>query len=313
MPPGKLRHLINWYKPNMTCQFDKRPWFCHRYFRVNGMKDEWGVWRDMPSGRPTILTHFPEFNQDHGHKGNPILDFYWFRTDSQLAIAGDTLIWDAHLNRLYIDSNRDEYRALCYKEYQRECNTCPGFNCGAECTDAGCCMECGLAECACDMGFTGYQCQMPRKQWKLKTLHIWSLVGIAAISDKEIVALKGEQSGGTEAGSECMNTISMGVCNIKDYPNPTDCPNPTNNYKYVISTYIFDMLIACGGDDMTASTMCYSQECYYLDCISQEWIRTTDMPMKVSREAETSFEMRSKEKFWWVSGGFTTDGSKSNM
>ncbi len=165
MPPGKLRHLINWFKPNMTCHYDKRPWFCHRYFRVNGIKDKWGVWRDMPSGRPSILTHFPEFNQDHGHPGkfirqrfSPMQNAHWYHF-----FAGDTLIWDAHLNRLYIDSEYDEYHALCYKEYQRECNTCPGFNCGAECTDAGCCTECGLAECACDYGFKGHQCEIPRK------------------------------------------------------------------------------------------------------------------------------------------------------
>ncbi len=119
----------------------------------------------------------------------------------------------------------------------------------------------------------------------------------------EIVVLKGEDSTPAESDSECMNTISMGVCDISDYPNPNDCNTPA--YKYVIATYIFDMLIGCGGDDTTAAQECYSKECFYLDFISQKWIEMSDMPMNVSREAETNIEMYGKEKFWWVTGGYT--------
>ena len=70
MPVGKLRNFKNYYEYNTTMDHDKMTWFCWgRYFRVNGIKDKRGVWREFPSGSPVIFSHFPEFQQNHGHSG----------------------------------------------------------------------------------------------------------------------------------------------------------------------------------------------------------------------------------------------------
>jgi hypothetical protein len=68
-----------------------------RYFLY--FTDTNGVWREYPSGSPVPFHHFPDFRAEHGD-------------------AGDTLIWDAHLNRLFIDNDHKEYHALCYRLYQ---------------------------------------------------------------------------------------------------------------------------------------------------------------------------------------------------
>ncbi len=47
----------------------------HRYFRVNGIKDEHGIWREYPSGSPVTFSHFPEFQPDHGHEGEYHIEF----------------------------------------------------------------------------------------------------------------------------------------------------------------------------------------------------------------------------------------------
>ena len=104
------------------------------------MKDEQGLWREYPSGRRISFHHFPEFRELHGGEG-------------------DTLIFDALENRLYIDDGKDKYHALCYRDYQKDCEQCAGFETGHECSDAGDCMS---NECHCDEGFTGSACQHER-------------------------------------------------------------------------------------------------------------------------------------------------------
>lgn len=105
------------------------------------MKDEYGVWREYPSGDRISFSHFPEFNELKGDEG-------------------DTLIWDALQNRLYIDDEHDEYHAICYRQYQRDCEQCQGFENGHECSDAGDCLS---GTCMCDVGFEGSSCQVARK------------------------------------------------------------------------------------------------------------------------------------------------------
>lgn len=138
IPVGKLRCMRNRYGQAMSSNEDD---FCHRYFRVNGIKSEDGYWREYPSGRRVSFTHFPEFHELHGG-------------------VGDTLVWDALENRLYIDSKQDKYSALCYRQYERECEQCAGFETGFECSEAGDCMN---HQCVCDMGFHGEECQHERK------------------------------------------------------------------------------------------------------------------------------------------------------
>jgi hypothetical protein len=100
MPVGKLRHFKNIYDYNEEVHRETDTEFCYTgYFRVNAIKDHHGVWREYPSGSPILFHHYPDFKPNHGR-------------------SGDTLIWDAHQNRLYIDNDRKEYHALCYREYE---------------------------------------------------------------------------------------------------------------------------------------------------------------------------------------------------
>ena len=51
------------------------------------------------SGNRVLFHHFPEFKPHHGG-------------------FGDTLVWDAFLNRLFIQSEYEEYEGLCYRYFQ---------------------------------------------------------------------------------------------------------------------------------------------------------------------------------------------------
>ena len=69
-----------------------------RFFRVNAVKDNEGVWREYNSNRRILFHQFPEFDPNHGS-------------------SGDTLVWDAFLNRLFIQHQDDQYKAMCYRDY----------------------------------------------------------------------------------------------------------------------------------------------------------------------------------------------------
>ena len=53
----------------------------------------------MLIGKRVQFHHYPEFKPLHG-------------------AFGDTLIWDAFENRLFIQSEYEEYAAICYRFYQ---------------------------------------------------------------------------------------------------------------------------------------------------------------------------------------------------
>ncbi len=236
-----------------------------------------------------------------------------------LHFVGDTLIWDAHLNRLYIDNRYDHYHALCYREYQRECQTCPGFNFGRECCDAGDCKKCAINECLCDQGFMGRQCEIPRKYARTHFTFMYIYLYIyetrtkalilnifSAIPDRDVVLVGGESD-----TSEKVNTISEGSCEIANY-----CDGMAN-CDWIISTFIFHphRLLACGGsaDDLTT----IGPECKFLDCESRpnKWIEFPMYPHDppVARQAETIIRKKGKDKYWWVTGGIdaaTADSSK---
>ena len=63
-------------------------------FRVNGRKDDLGVWREYITGNPVPFHHYPGFNDKSGR-------------------IGDTLIWDSKTNRLYTTDSREKFHALC--------------------------------------------------------------------------------------------------------------------------------------------------------------------------------------------------------
>lgn len=93
IPVGRLRCLRNRFSNTNNDDI------CGRFFRVNAIKDNQGVWREYPSGNRVLFHHFPDFDQKHGGHG-------------------DTLVWDAFLNRLFIQDEHDHYNALCFRDYQ---------------------------------------------------------------------------------------------------------------------------------------------------------------------------------------------------
>ena len=93
IPIGRLRCLRNRFSNTNNDDI------CGRFFRVNAIKDNQGVWREYPSGNRVLFHHFPEFDQKHGGHG-------------------DTLVWDAFLNRLFIQDEHDHFNALCFRDYQ---------------------------------------------------------------------------------------------------------------------------------------------------------------------------------------------------
>ena len=100
IPVGRLRCIRNRFKSTSGDDV------CGRFFRVNAIKDNRGVWREHPSGQRVEFHHYPEFDPLHGS-------------------AGDTLIWDAFLNRLYIDDQHDHYNAMCYRDYENGIKSLP--------------------------------------------------------------------------------------------------------------------------------------------------------------------------------------------
>ena len=93
IPIGRLRCLRNRFRDTSSDDI------CGRFFRINAIKDDMGIWREHPSGKRVSFSHYPEFNPLHGGEG-------------------DTLVWDAFLNRLFVQDEHDHYHALCYKDFQ---------------------------------------------------------------------------------------------------------------------------------------------------------------------------------------------------
>ena len=93
IPIGRLRCLRNRFQDTSSDDI------CGRFFRVNAIKDDMGVWREHPSGKRVSFSHYPEFNPLHGGEG-------------------DTLVWDAFLNRIFVQDEHDHYHALCYRDFQ---------------------------------------------------------------------------------------------------------------------------------------------------------------------------------------------------
>lgn len=72
---------------------------CGRYFRVNAIKNHKGEWKEFGSGNWVPLHHFPDFDPSHGK-------------------SGDTLVWDALVNRLIITESHEMYHSMCYREFE---------------------------------------------------------------------------------------------------------------------------------------------------------------------------------------------------
>lgn len=92
IPVGKLRCLRNFYNIDDNNEHD----MCHRYYHVNAIKDESGMWREYPGGHLVEFSHYPFFDTTSGHKG-------------------DSLAWDALENRLFVNHDNENFNALCYQ------------------------------------------------------------------------------------------------------------------------------------------------------------------------------------------------------
>merc|ERR1712156_507109 len=253
IPIGRLRCLRNRFGPAMK----NSDHFCKRYYRVNGMKDEQGLWREYPSGRRISFHHFPEFRPLHGGEG-------------------DTLIFDALENRLYIDDDKDKYHALCYRDYQKDCEQCAGFETGHECSDAGDCMS---NECHCDEGFTGSACQnepMPPKDFVQIGTYMPDTMNMSA---------------------QTFDTLTDGVCSIASYEEFS------GGIKGMMCDFAFGKGLCCGGIINTTSIL-YTDMCGVYDCFIDGWSRFHDLPKKLAYASAAVVKGETgRDMGWLVSGG----------
>jgi carbonic anhydrase len=265
IPVGKLRCLRNRFGSAMN----NDDHFCNRYYRVNGMKDEQGLWREYPSGRRVSFSHFPEFHEIHGSEG-------------------DTLIFDALQNRLYIDDGNDKYHALCFRDYQKDCEQCVGFETGHECSDAGYCMS---NQCSCDMGFSGTACQN------------------APIPPKDLTLIGRDiTTGPVETQSETYDTESNQGCNITSYESITQAAQD------MMCDFAFGKGFCCGGLIDLANNL-YTDMCTIYDCFLDSWSRFHDLPKKLTHASGAVVVGETgRDIGWLVSGGQeSNDGTDLNM
>jgi len=148
---GELRHFRNRYDYASEVTRHQHYFDDQRMFRVNGRKDDQGVWREYITGNPVPFHHYPGFNDKSGR-------------------IGDTLIWDSKTNRLYTTDSREKFHALCTTR-PKNCPKCPNVEWLNECSNAGDCLE---GVCHCDIGFEGHNCQIPPLEDSDKELLIFS-------------------------------------------------------------------------------------------------------------------------------------------
>jgi len=215
--------------------------FSKRYYRINAIKDEFNVWREYGGQRIMSFAHFPEFRPHHGG-------------------PGDTLIWDALQNDLYIENRRDDQYALCFHEEPKECHQCPGWEVGRECSNAGDCNNNDQeTDCDCDEGFDGKSCQ------------------VAPVPDVDIVVTGGD--GESSFLTETFDTASKQVCEISSFHEFTGGASSGGVLFGAMCDTVFGKGICCGG--VISSTIGLSNDCGFYDCFAHQWAMVHDMKFKV--------------------------------
>jgi len=96
---GMLRCLRNSFGYGLVAKRNEHN-ICGRFFRVNAIKNTRGEWREYGSGNWVPLHHFPDFDPTNGHDG-------------------DTLIWDAFVNRIFVADDKEMYMSMCFKEFEK--------------------------------------------------------------------------------------------------------------------------------------------------------------------------------------------------
>ena len=118
-----------------------------------------------------------------------------------------------------------------------------------------------------------------------------------------MIVIEGRGATAPATKTESGNTISKTLCDtVADYPQ--QCGE--DGSSYIIADFFNDRVVACGGDKNDDS--CYSDNCYYMDCIAQKWVEFNKMPMAVSVEAAEVVQSSGKDAFWWVTGGLINGG-----
>jgi len=254
IPVGKLRCLRNRFEYNSSTFRLNEDNICGRNFRVNAIKDNRGVWREYPTGNRVLFHHFPEFKTHHGG-------------------FGDTLVWDAFLNRLFIQSEYEKIEGLCYRYFQNECEHCDGFEHGHTCSDSGDCYE---NQCHCDTMFSGHACQL------------------GPVPDKEVVIVGGST---TSVSSTMYNSLNEITCTIASYNQVTMTSTDQ------VCDYVFGRGICCGGiqSNTTEPIDC----CMYYDGFTKAWIPLPDMPYRLIRHRSNVIEQKGRDYRWLIAGGLS--------
>ena len=262
IPVGRLRCLRNRFMDSSDDDI------CGRFFRVNGIKDSNGAWREYPSGKRIDFSHFPDFNPLHGG-------------------SEDTLVWDAFLNRLFIQDEHDHYNALCYRDYQEDCDQCIGFEDGRSCLDSGSCQD---NQCTCDEGFTGMGCRLP------------------PVPDKEVVMVGGNSSSSLFSLPAYQSAENLAAVDAANYPyaHSTYCSiasynEATDTLDHQICDYTFGRGVCCNGVDNNTDTAI--DECRQYNCFTDTWDTIQSMPEKLRGHAANKIVHKGRDLLWLVSGG----------
>jgi len=260
MPVSKLRCLRNTFDYNSEMSRNQEKDICGRFFRVNAIKEH-GLWTEFGNAGIEInFHHFPSFDPEYGN-------------------SGDTLIWDALENRLIIVDADEKHTPLCFKEYEKDCQSCVGHNVRHECGDAGDCMD---NVCYCDSEFRGKACQL------------------GPIPDKDVIQI----SNGTERWNTKQTSGSLSCI-----PNSYAEINPMAKTE-MICDFVFGKGLCCGGHDPSNLTVPNTDICGLFDCQEQTWTNIHDFPIsQLLYEAATVLRRHGKDYGWLVSGGEYQSGS----
>ncbi len=117
----------------------------------------------------------------------------------------------------------------------------------------------------------------------------------------DIVQYGGDNNGADPALSSKTDTISETSCSIPNYCDGDDC-------YYLLSTFIFNKLITCGGSKKDFSEV--DTYCKQFDCVAQTWLPVDSLPMAVAASAETIIKRKMHDDYWWITGGI--DSTLSN-
>ena len=164
-----------------------------------------------------------------------------------------------------------------------ECDQCPGWEVGRECSNAGDCSPNNEnVDCNCDEGFDGKSCQ------------------VAPLPDVDIVVVG--QTLASDIITETYDTASKKVCEVPSFHEFTGGANSGGVLFGAMCDTVFGKGICCGGAISTSYQL--SNDCGFYDCFAHQWAMVHDMKFKVY-DLNPAVIQNEKERDigWFFAGG----------